>query len=147
MLDLVLISTLGFLGSFGHCAGMCGPLTVAFSLSNAGKDKLAVFRFHLLLNVGRIVAYALVGGAIGGLGSVLIAGGLWAGTGSEFRRDRTSDGHDADLVRSSANSTGFVARIATAAPNFARSSRTSNEQAFGTKKLVGAGWFGFAFGV
>ena len=25
MLDLLLIAILGFLGSFGHCAGMCGP--------------------------------------------------------------------------------------------------------------------------
>ncbi|MEG4571924.1 sulfite exporter TauE/SafE family protein [Microcoleus sp. N3A4] len=86
MLDLLLISTLGFLGSFGHCAGMCGPLTVAFSLSNSRNDKLAAFRFHLLLNLGRIAAYALVGAAIGGLGSVLIAGGFLAGTGSELRR-------------------------------------------------------------
>jgi sulfite exporter TauE/SafE len=86
MLDLLLISTLGFLGSFGHCAGMCGPLTMAFSLSNSGNNKLAAFRFHLLLNLGRIAAYALVGAAIGGLGSVLIAGGLLAGTGSELRR-------------------------------------------------------------
>ena len=86
MLDLLLIATVGFLGSFGHCAGMCGPLTVAFSLSNAGKDKLASFRFHLLLNLGRIVAYALVGAAIGGLGSVLIASGQMAGSGSGLRR-------------------------------------------------------------
>jgi hypothetical protein len=86
MLDLLLIAILGFLGSFGHCAGMCGPLTMAFSLSNSRKDKLAAFRFHLLLNLGRIAAYALVGAAIGGLGSVLIAGGLLAGTGSELRR-------------------------------------------------------------
>jgi uncharacterized protein len=86
MLDLVLIAVLGFLGSFGHCAGMCGPLTVAFSLSNAGNDKLASFRFHLLLNLGRIVAYALVGAAIGGVGSVLIASGQMAGTGSGLRR-------------------------------------------------------------
>ena len=86
MLDLLLIAILGFLGSFGHCAGMCGPLTMAFSLSNSRNDKLAAFRFHLLLNLGRIAAYALVGAAIGGLGSVLIAGGLLAGTGSELRR-------------------------------------------------------------
>ncbi|MEG4813727.1 urease accessory protein UreH domain-containing protein [Microcoleus sp. K5-D4] len=86
MLDLLLIAILGFLGSFGHCAGMCGPLTMAFSLSNSRNDKLATFRFHLLLNLGRITAYALVGAAIGGLGSVLIAGGLLAGTGSELRR-------------------------------------------------------------
>ena len=86
MLDLLLIVILGFIGSFGHCAGMCGPLTVAFSLSSSRKDKLATFRFHLLLNLGRITAYAVVGAAIGGLGSVLIAGGQMAGTGSEFRR-------------------------------------------------------------
>ncbi|MEG4214449.1 sulfite exporter TauE/SafE family protein [Microcoleus sp. Pol14C6] len=86
MLDLLLIAILGFLGSFGHCAGMCGPLTMAFSLSNSRNDKLAAFRFYLLLNFGRIAAYALVGAAIGGLGSVLIAGGLLAGTGSELRR-------------------------------------------------------------
>jgi len=86
MLDLLLIAILGFLGSFGHCAGMCGPLTMAFSLSNSRNDKLAAFRFHLLLNLGRIAAYALVGAAIGGLGSVLISGGLLAGTGSELRR-------------------------------------------------------------
>ncbi len=86
MLDLLLISTLGFLGSFGHCAGMCGPLTVAFSLSSARKDKLAAFRFHLLLNLGRIAAYAVVGAAIGTVGSVLIAGGQMAGIGSGWRR-------------------------------------------------------------
>ena len=86
MLDLLLISTVGFLGSFGHCAGMCGPLTVAFSLSSTPKNRLADFRFHLLLNLGRIVAYALVGAAIGGLGSVLIAGGQMAGSGSGLRR-------------------------------------------------------------
>ncbi len=86
MLDILLITTLGFLGSFGHCAGMCGPLTVAFSLSAAGKQKGASLRFHLLLNLGRIAAYALVGAAFGGLGSVLIAGGQMAGTGSEWRR-------------------------------------------------------------
>ncbi|MGL5059330.1 MAG: sulfite exporter TauE/SafE family protein, partial [Microcoleus sp.] len=86
MLDLLLISALGFLGSFGHCAGMCGPLTVAFSLSSNRKNKLTAFRFHLLLNLGRIAAYTLVGAAIGGLGSVLIAGGQIAGTGSGLRR-------------------------------------------------------------
>lgn len=32
-LDLWLIAALGFLGSFGHCVGMCGPVTAAFALS------------------------------------------------------------------------------------------------------------------
>lgn len=80
--------TLGFLGSFGHCMGMCGPLTVAFSLSyQQEKPKWQQqLYFHILLNLGRIVSYALVGAGIGALGSVLIASGQMAGIGSELRR-------------------------------------------------------------
>lgn len=89
MLDLLLIVALGFLGSFGHCVGMCGPLTVAFSLSNqqqTPKHWRHQFQFHALLNLGRIVSYALVGAGIGALGSVLIASGQMAGIGSDLRR-------------------------------------------------------------
>jgi uncharacterized protein len=81
--------TLGFLGSFGHCAGMCGPLTVAFSLSGRRADKpnwYSSLRFHALLNLGRAASYALVGTVLGGVGSVLIASGQVAGIGSSFRQ-------------------------------------------------------------
>lgn len=94
MLDLSLITMVGFLGSFGHCFGMCSPLTVAFSLSqqqttphgkipNSWHQQL---KFHLLLNLGRILSYGLVGAGIGALGSVLLQGGYLAGVGSDFRR-------------------------------------------------------------
>ncbi|MGH1393348.1 MAG: sulfite exporter TauE/SafE family protein [Trichormus sp.] len=104
MLDLSLITILGFLGSFGHCFGMCGPLTVAFSLSshqsNSPKSSsvgvLTVEKpshtwqqqltFHVLLNLGRMLSYGLVGAGIGALGSVLLQGGQLAGVGSDFRR-------------------------------------------------------------
>ena len=88
MIDLFLIVSLGFLGSFGHCLGMCGPITMAFSLSQqTGKgDRWSQLRFHLLLNLGRMVSYALVGVAIGALGSVLVASGQMAGVGSSLRR-------------------------------------------------------------
>ncbi len=88
MLDLLLIVSLGFLGSFGHCLGMCGPITVAFSLSQeTGKgNRWTQFKFHLLLNLGRIISYGLVGIAIGALGSVLVASGQMAGVGSPLRR-------------------------------------------------------------
>ncbi len=103
MLDLFLIASLGFLGSFGHCAGMCGPITAAFSLSSAsapisesGSESVLEsvpapawqhqIRFHLLLNFGRILSYVLVGAAIGAIGSVLVAGGQMAGVGSLLRR-------------------------------------------------------------
>ncbi|MBH8573527.1 sulfite exporter TauE/SafE family protein [Nostocaceae cyanobacterium CENA369] len=103
MLDLSLIAILGFLGSFGHCFGMCGPLTVAFSLSKQQKTPQKVssgrtstlevsstwqqqLKFHILLNLGRMLSYALVGAGIGALGSVFLQGGQLAGVGSEFRR-------------------------------------------------------------
>ena len=79
---------LGFLGSFGHCVGMCGPLTVAFSLS--GQQEKPKWQqqlyFHTLLNLGRIISYVLVGAAIGAIGSIAIASGQMAGIGSEVRR-------------------------------------------------------------
>ncbi len=83
--------TLGFLGSFGHCVGMCGPITVAFSLSGR-QETTKLWRqlsFHVLLNLGRVVSYALVGGGIGALGSVLLAGGQLAGIGSGLRQGMT----------------------------------------------------------
>lgn len=73
-IDLLLISTLGLFGSFGHCAGMCGPLAVSFTLSSQSqKNWLASFCFHFLLNLGRIISYALVGVALGSFGSLLFA--------------------------------------------------------------------------
>jgi len=88
VLDLLLIFTLGFLGSFGHCVGMCGPLTVAFALSQEDNNPGGIngWRFHFLLNIGRIVSYSLVGAALGGLGSAFIASGQLAGIGSGFRQ-------------------------------------------------------------
>ncbi|MBD1938275.1 sulfite exporter TauE/SafE family protein [Microcoleus sp. FACHB-68] len=89
MIDLLLVMTVGFLGSFGHCVGMCGPLTVAFSLSGKSETQPSwqqQFYFHFLLNFGRIISYALVGAAIGALGSAVIASGQLAGIGSVLRR-------------------------------------------------------------
>lgn len=86
--DLGLIAALGFLGSFGHCVGMCGPITAAFALSQTAesRDWRSQLWFHTLLNLGRILSYVLVGAGIGALGSVLFAGGQMAGVGSPLRR-------------------------------------------------------------
>ena len=88
MLDLLLIFALGFLGSFGHCMGMCGPLTVALALSQQDNNsgKINGLQFHLLLNLGRIISYTLVGAALGGLGSIVVASGQLAGIGSGIRQ-------------------------------------------------------------
>ncbi|MEM8642453.1 MAG: sulfite exporter TauE/SafE family protein [Cyanobacteria bacterium P01_G01_bin.54] len=92
MLHYWLIGTVGFLGSFGHCLGMCGPIALAFSLNPSQPERQTAsqqFRFHLWLNLGRIVSYAFVGGAIGAIGSVLVASGQVAGVGSGLRRGLT----------------------------------------------------------
>lgn len=82
--DLLLMFSLGFLGSFGHCASMCGPLTVAFaSWRPQAKQSL---QFHGLLNLGRMLSYGAVGAAIGAAGELLLTGGQMAGVGSELRR-------------------------------------------------------------
>jgi hypothetical protein len=89
MLDFFLVMALGFLGSFGHCVGMCGPLSVAFSLIQTQTVKPSVeqqFCFHVLLNLGRILSYTLVGAGIGAIGSVVMAGGQFAGLGSPLRQ-------------------------------------------------------------
>ncbi|MDJ0554287.1 MAG: sulfite exporter TauE/SafE family protein [Microcoleaceae cyanobacterium MO_207.B10] len=89
LLDLLLLTTLGFLGSFGHCVGMCGPLTASFSLSArtpSSTKKWHQFQFHTLLNLGRLSSYTLTGVGIGALGSVLVASGHLAGIDSELRR-------------------------------------------------------------
>ena len=87
MIDLLLIFALGFLGSFGHCLGMCGPLTVALALSQTdAANKVEGWRFHLLLNLGRTISYGLVGAALGGLGSIVVASGQLAGIGSGLRQ-------------------------------------------------------------
>ena len=88
LLDLFLIAALGFFGSFGHCVGMCGPLTVAFSLSSQSESTnwWQQSKFHVLLNLGRMLSYSLVGSAIGALGSILVEGGQLAGVGSELRQ-------------------------------------------------------------
>lgn len=84
LLELLPLTLLGFLGSFGHCVGMCGPLTVAFSLGQ-GKT-VAPWRFHLWLNLGRILSYASVGLLLGAVSSTLVAGGQLAGVGSGMRQ-------------------------------------------------------------
>ena len=88
MLDLLLIFALGFLGSFGHCVGMCGPLTVALALSQQDPncDRSSGLQFHLLLNLGRVISYLLVGGILGGLGSIVVVSGQLAGIGSSLRQ-------------------------------------------------------------
>ena len=68
---------------------MCGPLTVAFSLTYGRQASLnwrQQLYFHGLLNLGRVLSYVLLGAGIGALSSVLVASGQLAGIGSGVRQ-------------------------------------------------------------
>ncbi|MEJ5358341.1 MAG: sulfite exporter TauE/SafE family protein [Desulfobacterales bacterium] len=67
-IDLAAVFVLGLLAT-PHCLGMCGPLVIAFP-GASGR-----FLAHLAYHAGRVLCYALVGGALGGIGE-LVSGGL-----------------------------------------------------------------------
>jgi uncharacterized protein len=86
LLDLFLLFSLGFLGSFGHCVGMCGPLAVALTLSQQESSKSNPLFFSFYLNLGRVLCYGSVGAVLGGFGSLIIFSSQLAGVGSIFRQ-------------------------------------------------------------
>ena len=78
-IDLAGFLTLGLLGGFGHCVGMCSPfvLFVSRRYVPAGGGRAAVVAAQLWYTTGRIVTYAVLGAAAGALGGVVeFAGGL-----------------------------------------------------------------------
>ena len=77
--DLLGFLTLGLLGGFGHCVGMCSPfvLFVARRYVPPGASRAAAFAAQGWYTAGRVVTYAVLGAAAGALGSVVeLAGGL-----------------------------------------------------------------------
>jgi sulfite exporter TauE/SafE len=89
MVDLLLVMALGFVGSFGHCVGMCGPLAASFALAQSSAQPVPwqqQLSFHVLLNLGRILSYGLIGAGLGALSSVVVASGELAGIDSALRR-------------------------------------------------------------
>lgn len=67
---------IGLLQGFLHCAGMCGPFVMAYSLS-AGYDRsnpassfaAHAWKGHVPYNLGRILTFSLLGAAFGVFGS------------------------------------------------------------------------------
>ena len=69
-IDLLIILSTAFLGSVGHCIGMCGGIVVAYSstkidqTSSWGTQTIS----HLAYNFGRVVTYTILGAMFGLLG-------------------------------------------------------------------------------
>ena len=72
------IITIAFLGSFGHCIGMCGGIVIAYSGSKIDSkwSKTQQSFAHILYSVGRVLTYTILGGIFGFLGGVTIFSNL-----------------------------------------------------------------------
>jgi len=72
-IDLIIILTTAFLGSVGHCIGMCGGIVVAYSSSKIDQKSsyLQQTASHLAYNFGRVTTYAMLGALFGYVGQVL----------------------------------------------------------------------------
>lgn len=72
-IDLIIILTTAFLGSVGHCIGMCGGIVVAYTSSKID-PKIAYIQqtaSHLAYNFGRVTTYTILGAIFGYIGSIL----------------------------------------------------------------------------
>ena len=71
--ELLTILSIAFLGSFGHCTGMCGGIVLAYTGAKIdgsfGKFKQAFA--HLSYGLGRVTTYTLIGLLLGWLGGMI----------------------------------------------------------------------------
>jgi hypothetical protein len=72
--DILSVITIAFLGSFGHCIGMCGGIVIAYSSVGLERDrsKSSQVFSHLLYSFGRVTTYSLLGAIFGALGGVVV---------------------------------------------------------------------------
>lgn len=72
-INILTIISIAFLGSFGHCIGMCGGIVVAYSTIkiNQSNSKISQAGAHLLYSLGRVLTYTLLGAIFGFLGGVV----------------------------------------------------------------------------
>lgn len=70
--NILTIITIAFLGSFGHCIGMCGGIVVAYSTIKITPESSKVSKSvaHLLYSLGRVLTYSVLGAMFGALGGV-----------------------------------------------------------------------------
>jgi len=72
--NILTIISIAFLGSFGHCIGMCGGIVLAYSTIkiNPSSSKVAQGVSHLLYSLGRVLTYTVLGAMFGALGGVVV---------------------------------------------------------------------------
>ncbi len=72
VVSLTTIATIAFLGSFGHCIGMCGGIVLAYSAAKIDPARPTYSKAisHLLYSLGRVFTYTLLGSIFGFIGGV-----------------------------------------------------------------------------
>jgi len=72
--NIITIISIAFLGSFGHCIGMCGGIVVAYSTIkiDPASSKVSQSAAHLLYSFGRVFTYSILGAIFGALGGVVV---------------------------------------------------------------------------
>ncbi len=71
--NILTIISIAFLGSFGHCIGMCGGIVLAYSTIKIepSSSKVSQSVSHLLYSSGRVLTYSILGAMFGALGGVV----------------------------------------------------------------------------
>ncbi len=71
--NILTIISIAFLGSFGHCIGMCGGIVLAYSTIKIEpvSSKVSQATSHLLYSFGRVFTYIILGALFGALGGVV----------------------------------------------------------------------------
>ncbi len=72
--NIISVVTIAFMGSFGHCIGMCGGIVIAYSTAGIEKDRSRATQAftHLLYSLGRVTTYTILGAIFGFLGGVVV---------------------------------------------------------------------------
>ncbi len=81
-INILSIISIAFLGSFGHCIGMCGGIVLAYSTIKIepARSKVSKTTAHLLYSFGRVFTYSILGAIFGSLGEVVTFSNTGRGT-------------------------------------------------------------------
>ena len=80
-ISIITIISIAFLGSFGHCIGMCGGIVIAYSSTKIdnGWSKTRQAISHVLYSFGRITTYVILGFIFGFVGGVVTFDNMTSG--------------------------------------------------------------------
>jgi sulfite exporter TauE/SafE len=81
-IDIFSIISIAFLGSFGHCIGMCGGIVVAYSSTKIDDKwhRIKQALSHLSYSIGRVLTYTTLGAIFGYIGGVATFNNIANGT-------------------------------------------------------------------